>query len=92
MKFKPDPVASPHEQMALVKAQSTESFSMNYPARNGGTQGHCRNGSMGPIFSDDLANLEQILRDVDHRGDVSRWLPSKAADATLFDCRIIFTA
>jgi hypothetical protein len=30
MKFKPDTLASVHEQMALVKAQSTGGFSMDY--------------------------------------------------------------
>jgi hypothetical protein len=52
MKFKPDTLASPHEQMALVKAQSTESFSMNYFRQEWWDTGcHCRNGSVGPIFS-----------------------------------------
>ena len=30
MKFKPDTLASAHEQMTLVKAQSTGGFSTNY--------------------------------------------------------------
>jgi hypothetical protein len=30
MKFKPDTLASVHEQMALVKAQSTAGFLTNY--------------------------------------------------------------
>ena len=84
MKFKPDTLASVHEQMALVKAQSAGGFFTNY----------FRQEMVGPqiltaatarsvllandehdffrlyFFTNDLADLEQILRDADVPGDV----------------------
>ena len=47
MKFKPDTLASIHERMALVKAQSTEGFFTNYFRQEMGatTDSNRRNGS-----------------------------------------------
>jgi hypothetical protein len=94
MKFKPDTLASVHEQMALVKAQSTGGFFTNY----------FRQEMVGPqiltaatarsvllandehdffrlyFFTSDLADLEQILRDVDLPGDVVAGYLTKDAD------------
>ncbi len=94
MKFKPGTLASVHEQMALVKAQSTRGFFTNY----------FRQEMVGPqiltagtawsvllandehdffrlyFFTSDLADLEQILRDVDLPGDVVAGYLTKAAD------------
>jgi len=97
MKFKPDTLANAHEQMALVKAQSTGGFSTNY----------FRQEMVGPqiltaatarsvllandehdffrlyFFTNDLADLEQILRDVDFPGDVVAGYLTKAADENI---------
>jgi hypothetical protein len=94
MKFKPDSLASAHEQMALVKAQSTGGFFTNY----------FRQEMVGPqiltvattrsvllandehdffrlyFFTSDLTELEQILRDVDLPGDVVAGHLTRAAD------------
>lgn len=94
MKFKPDTLARVHEQMALVKAQSTGGFFTNY----------FRQEMVGPqiftaatarsvllandehdffrlyFFTSDLADLEQILRDVDFPGDVVVGYLTRAAD------------
>jgi hypothetical protein len=97
MKFKPDTLASVHEQMALVKAQSTGGFFTNY----------FRQEMVGPqiltaatarsvllandehdffrlyFFTSDLADLEQILRDVAFPGDVVVGYLTKAADENI---------
>jgi len=97
MKLKPDTLANAHEQMALVKAQSTEGFSTNY----------FRQEMVGPqiltaatarsvllandehdffrlyFFTNDLADLEQILRDIDFPGDVVAGYLTKAADENI---------
>jgi hypothetical protein len=94
MKFNPDTLASVHEQMALIKAQSTGSFLTNY----------FREEMVGPqiltaatdrsfllandehdffrlyFFTSDLADLEQVLRDVDLPGNVVAGYLTKAAD------------
>jgi hypothetical protein len=94
MKFKPDTLASVHEQMARVKAQSTGGFFTNY----------FRQEMVGPqiltaatsrsvllvndehdffrlyFFTSDMADLEDILRDVDFPGDVVTGYLTKAAD------------
>ena len=94
MKFKPDTLASVHEQMALVKTQSTGGFFTNY----------FRQEMVGPqiltaatarsvllandehdffrlyFFTNDLADLERILRDVDLPSDVIAGYLTKAAD------------
>lgn len=94
MKFKPDTLANVHEQMALIKAQSTGSFFTNY----------FREEMVGPqilsaatdrsvllandehdffrlyFFTTDLADLEQILRDVDLPGNVVAGYLTRAAD------------
>jgi long-chain acyl-CoA synthetase len=96
-KFKPDTLVSVHEQMALVKAQSTRGFFTNY----------FRQEMVGPqiltaatarsvllandehdffrlyFFTSDLADLEQILRDVDFPGDVVASYLTKAADENI---------
>jgi hypothetical protein len=97
MKFKPDSLASSHEQMALVKAQSTGGFFTNY----------FRQEMVGPqiltvattrsvllandehdffrlyFFTSDLTELEQILRDVDLPGDVVAGYLTRAADENI---------
>jgi hypothetical protein len=97
MNFKPDTLASAHEQMALVKAQSTGGFFTNY----------FRQEMVGPqiltaatarsvllandehdffrlyFFTTDLADLEQILRDVDLPGNLVAGYLTKAADKTV---------
>ena len=94
MKFKPDTLVRVHEQMALVKAQSTGGFFTNY----------FRQEMVGPqiftaatarsvllandehdffrlyFFTSDLADFEQILRDVDFPGDVVVGYLTRAAD------------
>src|SRR6266404_4482782 len=94
MKFKPDTLARVHEQMALVKAQSTAGFFTNY----------FRQEMVGPqifsaatarsvllandehdffrlyFFTTALADLEQTLRDVNLPGDVVAGYLTKAAD------------
>jgi hypothetical protein len=84
MKLSPGKLASAHEQMALIKAQSTGGFSTNY----------FRQEMVGPqiltaattrsvllvndehdffrlyFFTSDVADLEQMLRDIDYPGDV----------------------
>jgi hypothetical protein len=94
MNFKPDTLASVHEQMALVKAQSTGGFFTNY----------FRQEMVGPqiltaatarsvlvandehdffrlyFFTSDLADLEQILREADFPGDIVAGYLTKAAD------------
>jgi hypothetical protein len=94
MKFNPDTLARVHEQMALVKAQSTGSFVTNY----------FRQEMVGPqiltaatarsvllandehdffrlyFFTSDPADLAQILCDVDFPGDVVAGYLTKAAD------------
>jgi len=97
MKFKPDTLASAHEQMALVKAQSTGGFFTNY----------FRQEMVGPqiltaatarsvllandehdffrlyFFTSDLADLEQNLRDADLPGDIVAGYLTKAADESI---------
>jgi len=97
MKLKPDTLASVHEQMALVKAQSTGDFFTNY----------FRQEMVGPqiltaatartvllandehdffrlyFFTSDLADLQQILRDMEFPGDVVAGYLTKAADGTV---------
>jgi len=97
MKLKPGTLASAHEQMALVKAQSTGGFSTNY----------FRQEMVGPqiftaatarsvllandehdffrlyFFTNDLADLEQTLRDVNFSGDVVAGYLTKAADENI---------
>ena len=94
MKFKPHTLASAHEQMALVKAQSNGGFFTNY----------FRQEMVGPhiltvvtarsvllandehdffrlyFFTTDLADLEHILCDVEFPGDVVVGYLTKAAD------------
>ena len=97
MRFKLDTLASVHEQMALVKAQSSGGFFTNY----------FRQEMVGPqiltaatarsvllandehdffrlyFFTSDLADLEQILRDVDFPGDVIAGYLTSAADENI---------
>ena len=97
MKFKPDTLACVHEQMAVVKAQSTEGFFTNY----------FRQEMVGPqiltaatarsvllandehdffrlyFFTSDLADLEQNLRDADLPGDIVAGYRTKAADESI---------
>jgi hypothetical protein len=97
MKFKPDTLASVHEQMALIKAQSTGGFFTNYFHQE----------LVGPqilsaatsrtvllvndehdffrlfFFTTDLADLEQILRDVDYPEDVVAGYLTREADENI---------
>jgi hypothetical protein len=97
MKFKPDTLASIHEQTAVVKAQTSGSFFTNY----------FRQEMVGPqiltaarartillandehdffrlyFFTSDLADLEQILRDVDFPGDVVAGYLTRVADENI---------
>jgi hypothetical protein len=97
MKLKPDNLARVHEQMALVKAQSTGSFFTNY----------FRQELVGPqiltaatsrtvllvndehdffrlyFFTSDLADFEQVLRDVNLPGDAVAGYLTKAADENI---------
>ena len=97
MKFKPDTLASVHEKMVLVKAQSTGNFFTNY----------FRQEMVGPqiltaatartvllandehdffrlyFFTSDLVDFEQTLRDVDFPGDVVAGYLTKAADENI---------
>jgi hypothetical protein len=97
MNFKPDTLASVHEQMARVKAQSTGGFFTNY----------FRQEMVGPqiltaatarsillandehdffrvyFFTSDVADFERILRDVDFPGDVVAGYLTKAADENI---------
>jgi hypothetical protein len=95
MKFKADTLASAHEQMARIKAQSTSGFFTNY----------FRQEMVGPqiltaatakrsvllandehdffrlyFFTNDLADLEQMLREADYPADVVAGYLTKAAD------------
>jgi hypothetical protein len=97
MKFKPDTLASAHEQMAIVKAQSTGGFSTNY----------FRQEMVGPqiltaatarsvllandehdffrlyFLTSDLADLKQILSNVDFPGDVVAGYLTREADENI---------
>ncbi len=84
MKFKPDTLASAHEQMALVKAQSTGRFLTNYFRQEMVrpqilTAATARSVLLGNdehdffrlyFFTNDLADLERMLRDADFPGGV----------------------
>jgi hypothetical protein len=97
MNFKPDTLASAHEQMALVKAQSTGGFFTNY----------FRQEMVGPqiltaatapsvllandehdffrlyFFTSDLADLDQILHDANFPGDLAAGYLTRAADENI---------
>jgi hypothetical protein len=97
MNFKPDTLANTHEQMALVKAQSTGGFFTNY----------FRQEMVGPqiltaatarsvllannehgffrlyFLTSDVADLERILRDVDLPGDVVACYLARSADKNI---------
>jgi hypothetical protein len=94
MKLKPDTLASVHEQMALIKAQSAEGFFTNYFRQE--MVGSQILSAATPrtvllandehdffrlyFFTNDLVDLAQILRDVDLPGDVVAGYLTKAAD------------
>ena len=97
MKFKPDTLASVHEQMALIKAQSNGGFFTNY----------FRQEMVGPqiltaatarsvllandehdffrlyFFTNDLADLEQILHAADLSSDVVAGYLTRTADENI---------
>jgi hypothetical protein len=97
MKFKPDTLASAYEQMALVKAQSTRGFSTNYFRQQlvGPqilTAATARSVLLANdeydffrlyFFTNDVTDLEQILRDADYPGDVVAGYVTKAADENI---------
>jgi hypothetical protein len=94
MKFKPDTLASVHEQMALIKAQSTEGFFTNYfrqemvgsqiltaaTARSVLVANKEHGFFRLYFFTSDIADLEQILRELDFPGDVVAGYLTKSAD------------
>ena len=94
MKFKPDTLARVHEQMALVQAQSTGGFFTNYfrqemvgpqiltaaTARSVLLANDEHDFFRLYFFTTDLADLEQILRDVHLAGNVVAGYLTKAAD------------
>jgi hypothetical protein len=94
MKFKPDTLVSVHEQMALVKAQSPGGFFTNYFRQEMvGPQILSAATACSILlvndehdffrlyfFTSDLADLEQILREVDLPSDVIAGYLTKAAD------------
>jgi hypothetical protein len=97
MKFRPDTLVSVHEQMALIKAQSTGVLSTNYFGQE----------MVGPqiltaatarsillandehdffrlyFFTSDLTDFEQLLRDADLPGDVVAGYLTRAADENI---------
>jgi hypothetical protein len=97
MKFKPDTLTRVHEQMALVKAQSIGGFFTNYFRQEMVgpqilTAATARSVLLANdehdffrlfFFTSDLADLEQILRDVDLPGDVVTGYLTKAADENI---------
>jgi hypothetical protein len=97
MKLKPDTLASVHEQMALVKAQCTRGFFTNYfrqemvgpqiltaaTARTVLLVNDEHDFFRLYFFTSDLADLEQILRDVNLPGEVVAGYLSKAVDENL---------
>jgi hypothetical protein len=94
MKFKPDTLASAHEQMALVKAESTGGFFTNYfrqemvgsriltaaTARSVLVVNEEHDFFRLYFFTSDLADLEQTLRDADFPGELVAGYLTKAAD------------
>jgi hypothetical protein len=97
MKFKPDTLASFHEQMAFVKAQSTGGFFTNYFRQEMVgpqilTVGTARSVLLANdehdffrlyFFTNDLADLERILCDADLPGDVVAGYLTRAADENI---------
>jgi hypothetical protein len=94
MKFKPETLASVHEQMALVKAQTTGGFFTNYFRQETvGSQILTAATARSVLlvndehdffrlyfFTSDIADLEEILHDADFPGDVVAGYLTKAAD------------
>jgi hypothetical protein len=94
MKFKPDTLATVHEQMALVKARSTGGFFTNYFRQE--MVGSRILSATTPrtvllvndehdffrlyFFTTDVADLQQILREVDFPGEIVAGYLTKAAD------------
>jgi len=94
MKFKLDTLASAHEQMARIKAQSSGGFWTNYFRQEMvGLQVLTAATARSVLlvndeydffrlyfFTNDLADLEQLLRDADYPGDVVAGYLAKAPD------------
>jgi hypothetical protein len=97
MKFKPDTLARAHQQMALVKAQSSGGFFTNYfrqemvgPEILTATSAHSvllANDEHGffrlYFFTSNLADFEQILHEADLPGDIVAGYLTKAADENI---------
>src|SRR5438034_188193 len=97
MTFKPDTLASVHEQMALIKAQSAGGFFTNYfhqemvgpqiltaaTARSILLMNDEHDFFRLYFFTSNLADLEQILRDVAFPGDVVAGYLTRAADENI---------
>ena len=94
MRFKPDTLGSVHDQMALIRAQSSGGYLTNYFRQEmvGSqilTAATARSVLLANdehdffrlyFFTTDLADLEQILHDVDLPGEVVAGYLTKAAD------------
>jgi hypothetical protein len=97
MKFRPDTLASVQEQMALIKAQSTGDFFTNYfsqemvgpqiltvaTARSILLVNDEHDFFRLYFFTSDLADLEQLLREVNLPGDVVAGYLTRAADENI---------
>jgi hypothetical protein len=99
MKFEPDTLANAHQQMARIKAQSTGGFSTNYfrqemvgpqiltaaTARSVLLANDEHDFFRLYFFTNDLADLEQLLRDTDYPGDVVAGYLTKTVDEKIAD-------
>jgi hypothetical protein len=97
MNFKPDTLASAYQQMALIKGQSPGGFFTNYfrqemvgpqiltaaTARSILLANDEHDFFRLYFFTSDLADLEQILRDVDFPGDVVAGYLARAPDENI---------
>jgi hypothetical protein len=99
MKFKPDTLANAHERMAWIKAQSAGGFSTNYFRQEMvGPQILTATTDRSVLlvnnehdffrlyfFTNDLADLEQMLRENDYPGDFVAGYLAKTADKNIAD-------
>jgi hypothetical protein len=97
MRFKPDTLVSAHDQMALVKAQSTGAVLTNYFRQDMVGQQILTAATGRTVllvndehdffrlyfFTSDVADLEQTLREADYPGDVVTGHLTKIADANI---------
>ena len=97
MKFEPETLVRAHEQMALIKAQSTGDVSTNYFNQEMVGQQILTAATARTLllvndehdffrlyfFTSDLADLEQTLRDADYPGDIITGHLTKSADTDI---------